>query len=172
MVQKRQFYIIMTEIEKRILYYIGYSWNKEEIMKALSIDKDELEHVLKKYNVKISKNGVKRAAKDKRIEYAKNNIIIRQDKKMNECPFICVTVHKQLKTAKATVYSLSIKDNGKKLRIRSKKLLMILKKRNEFLAQNNKNKIKQIKRAEFQWFMHHPFNKFVLTWFFQLFFKH
>ena len=162
----------MTEIEKRILYYIGYSWNKEEIMKALSIGKDELEHVLKKYNVKISKTGVKRAAKNKRIEYTKNNIIIRQDKKMNECPFICVTVHKQLKTAKATVYSLSIKDSGQKLRIRSKKLSMILRKRNEFLAKNNKQKFRQIKKAEFQWFIRHPFNKFVLFWFLQLFSKH
>ena len=162
----------MTEIEKSVLYYIGYSWNKEEIMKALSIDKNELERILKKYNVKISKNGVKRAAKNKRIEYTKNNIIIRQDKKMNECPFICITVHKQLKTAKATVYSLSIKDNGRKLRIRSKKLLMILRKRNEFLVKNNKQKLRQIKKAEFQWFIRHPFNKFVFFWFFQLFHKH
>ena len=162
----------MTEIEKNVLYYIGYSWNKEEIMRALNIDKDELERILKKYNAKISKNGVKRAAKTKRIEYTKNNIIIRQDKKMNDCPFICVTVHKQLKTAKKTVYSLSIKDNGKKLRVRSKDLLMILRKRNGFLIENNKNKLKQIKKTEFQWFIHHPFNKFTLFWFLQLFHKH
>ena len=48
----------MTEIEKNVLYYIGYSWNKEEIMRALNIDKNELERILKKYNAKISKNGV------------------------------------------------------------------------------------------------------------------
>ena len=146
----------MTEIEKRVLYYIGYSWNKEEIMRTLNIDKDELERILKKYNTKISKNGVKRAAKEKRIEYAKHNIIIRQDKKMDDCPFICVTVHKQLKTAKKTVYSLSIKDNGKKLRVRSKKLMMILAKR-------------KIRKVEFQWFLHHPLNKFFVTWLLQLF---
>lgn len=159
----------MTEIEKRVLYYIGYSWNKEEIMRTLNIDKDELERILKKYNTKISKNGVKRAAKEKRIEYAKHNIIIRQDKKMDDCPFICVTVHKQLKTAKKTVYSLSIKDNGKKLRVRSKKLLMILAKRNSFLVANNKNKLKQIRKVEFQWFLYHPLNKFFVTWLLQLF---
>lgn len=162
----------MTEIEKRVLYYIGYSWNKEEIMRALDIDKNELERILKKYDVKISKNGVKRAAKNKRVEYTNKNIIIRQDKKMDECPFICVTVHKQLKTAKETVFSLSIKDNGKKLRIRSKNLLMILKNRNKFIFQNNKNKFKQIRKVEFHWFLHHPFNKFVINWFLQLFFKH
>ncbi len=159
----------MTKTEQLVLYYIGYSWNKEEIMRTLNIDKDELERILKKYNAKISKSGVKRAAKEKRIEYAKNNIIIRQDKKMDDCPFICVTVHKQLKTAKKTVYSLSIKDNGKKLRVRSKDLLMILKKRNGFLIENNKNKLKQIRHVEFQWFLHHPLNKFTIKWFLQLF---
>ena len=94
----------MTKIEQLVLYYIGYSWNKEEIMRTLNIDKDELERILKKYNAKISKSGVKRAAKEKRIEYAKNNIIIRQDKKMDDCPFISVKVHRQLKTAKKKVY--------------------------------------------------------------------
>ena len=159
----------MTKNEYLVIYYIGYSWNKEEIMRALNIDKDELERILKKYNLKISKNGIKRAAKVKRVEYTKNNIIIRQDKKMNECPFICVTVHKQLKTKNKTVFSLSIKDNNKKLRKRSKKLIKILKERNRFLYLNNQNKLKQIRRAEFCWFLHHPFNKFTLVWFLQLF---
>ena len=159
----------MTKNERLVIYYIGYSWNKEDIMKALRIDKEELERILKKYNLKISKNGIKRAAREKRREYTNNNIIIRHDKKNKECPFICVTVHKQLKTAKKTVYSLSIKDNGKKLRKRSTDLIKLLRDRNEFLKDNNKNKLEQIRKVEFQWFLHHPFTKFTLTWMIQLF---
>ena len=159
----------MTKTEYLVIYYIGYSWTKEEIMKALNIDKEELERILKKYNLKISKNGIKRAAKYKRNEYVKKNIIIRQDKKTKECPFICVTVHKQLKTKNKTVFSLSIKDNGKKLRKRSKKLLQILRCRNEFLKNNNQDKLKQIRKAELQWFLHNPFTKFSIVWILQLF---
>lgn len=162
----------MTKIEYLVIYYIGYSWNKEEIMKALGIDKEELERILKKYNLKISKAGIKRAARDKRKEYTNKNIITRHDKQMKECPFICVTVHKQLKTVKKTVYSLSIKDNGKKIRKRSKNLISILRSRNDFLRINNKSKLKQIRKVEFQWFLHHPFTKFVFIWFIQLFPKH
>ena len=42
----------MTKTEYLVIYYIGYSWTKEEIMKALNIDKEELERILKKYNLK------------------------------------------------------------------------------------------------------------------------
>ena len=159
----------MTEKEKLVIYYIGYSWNKEDIMKALKISKEELEQILKKYNLKISKNGIKRSAREKRREYTNKNIIIRQDKKMKECPFTCITVHKQLKTNKTTVYSLSIKDNGKKLRVRSKNLIKILQIRNNFLKTNNNNKLKQIRKIEFQWFLHHFFTRFTIIWFIQLF---
>lgn len=159
----------MTKNEYLVIYYVGYSWNKEEIMKALNIDKEELERILKKYNLKISKNGMKRSARDKRREYTNNNIITRIDKKNKDCPFICVTVHKQLKTAKKTVYSLSIKDNGKKVRKRSKDLVKILRLRNQFLNENNKNKLQQIRKVEFHWFLHHPFTKFTITWMLQLF---
>lgn len=162
---------MMTKTEQLVMYYVHYSWNKEEIMKVLDIDKAELERILKKYNTKISKNGVKRSAKAKRLEYTKNNIIVRQDKKMDDCPFICVTVHKQLKTVKATVFSLSIKNDKEKLRLRSKNLRMILKSRNQFLVNNNKAKLKQIRKVEFKWFLHHPFSKFTLIWLSQLFCK-
>ena len=163
---------MMNKTEYLVIYYIGYSWNKEEIMKALNIDKEELERILKKYNLKISKNGKKRAARGKRIEYTKKNIIIRHDKKNNDCPFICVTIHKRLKTVKKTVYSLSIKDNGKKLRKRSTKLIEVLKCRNNFLRNNNQDKLKQIRKAEMKWFLRHPFTKFTFSWLIQLIFKH
>lgn len=159
----------MTKIEYLVIYYVGYSWNKEEIMKAVGIDKDELERILKKYKLKISKKGIKRAASYKRKEYTRKNIIVRNDKKNKECPFICVTVHKQLKTKKKTVYSLSIKDNGKKIRKRSKKLINILRIRNKFLKDNNTEKLKQIRKFEFYWFLHHPFTKFFIIWILQIF---
>lgn len=162
----------MTKTEYLVIYYIGHSWNKDEIMKALKLSKEELDVILKKYHLKISKVGMKRAARSRRVEYTKKNIIIRNDKKNDECPFICVTVHKKLKSAKKTVYSLSIKDNGKKLRKRSKNLAEILKCRNSFLANNNPDKLKQIRKVEANWFFHHIFSRFTFIWFVQLFSKH
>lgn len=159
----------MTETERLIANYIGAAWTKEEVMKSLKLSKEELDAILKKYNWKFMTKSVSRAASDKRIDYSNKNIIIRKDKKLEDCPFICVTVHKKLNSYKKTVFSMAIKDNGKKIRVRSKNLVKILRTRNDFLRTNNKNKLKQIRKIEFKWFITHPVNKFFFKWFLQLF---
>ena len=148
-------------IERQIFELIIKGYTKKQILVLIpDLTMNKLTYIMRKNHWKISKKTKAYAIYSGRDQYIKSNVIVRQDKNYNECPFIGVSIHHKSLFTKQTVYVTAITYKKKRYKKASNNINIVLKYRDDFYKEHMTEKLKIIKKKEMLWFLKHPFNKF------------
>ena len=147
--------------EHKIFEFIIQGFTKQQIISLIpELTMNQLTYIMRKNHWKISKKTKAYAIYSGRNKSIKNNVILRNDKNYNECPFIGISVHHKSCFTNNTVYVTAVTYKSKRYKKASNDIIKLLKYRDDFYKTYMPEKLKIIKHKELIWFIKHPFNKF------------
>lgn len=136
----------------------GYT--KKEICRANGLDEKAFNKFLRKNKIKMSKKSISRQIQISVAKHHENFVQIHKDKNFKVCPFLSISVQKRKRNSNK-LYTVAIRDKKHNFHKASKNICRLLKIRNKFYKENMPNRYKELRKAEFRWFIRHPFSKFI-----------
>ena len=151
--------------EQMIFQYICKGYTKKQILSLINgLTSNQLDYIMRKNKWKVSRKTKAYAIYGGRKKFIRENVITRVDKNYKDCPFVGVSIHHVCKISKKTVFVVAITHNEKRYKKASTDIQKVLEFRRSFYKENGKQKLKQINRKEFWWFIKHPLNKFIFEY--------